>query len=630
AGGIGKTWLALHWAHLHRDRFPDGQLFADLRGFGPTGEPATPEAVLRNFLDALGADPARVPADLDGQAALYRSLVADRRMLVVLDNAADASQVTPLLPGSETCAVLVTSRDHLAGLITGHGAHHLPLDVLPVGEARALLTARLGVDRVETEAKAVDDLIKLSGGFPLALSVIAAQAQTRPRLSLAVLAAELRDLGLDAFDTGDPSASLPTVLSWSLRTLSDEHREVFALLGVAPGPDTALPAAITLTGLTPARTHRALQALEEASLLYRGEHGRYGMHELVRAYAAGTADDLPEPTRRAALTRVVDFYLRTAHRADRVLDPDRTPVELDPPAREVRAQPVDDLPTASAWLTAEHANVLAAQQVAADLGLHQAVWQLAWSLYTFHYRDGGHHHDNLRSWERALDSARRLPDPAPLIVTHRLLGISHAYLGHHDDATTHLDHAVTLAARHHDLTEQANAHRQLAWTWERRGDDRRALTHARHALDLYRALDQPVGEVRALNQVGWYAMRLGDYDTARDHCLAALTANERNHSAASEADIHHSLGWIDHRTGHHERSVEHYRRAEALFRTLGDSVGLADTLDHMAAPLLAAGHRDDAHAAWREALDLYQAQDRATDVQRIRERLDDLADDNAP
>ena len=617
AGGIGKTWLALHWAHARRDRFPDGQLFADLHGFGPTGDRVTPGAVLRNFLDALGVDARRRPADPDAQAALFRSLVAGRRMLLVLDNAADTHQVTPLLPGSETCTVLVTSRNHLPGLISGHGAHHLALDVLPTADARALLTARLGVDRVESEAKAVDDLIKLSGGFALALSVVAAHAHTRPRLPLAVLAAELRDLGLDALDTGDPKSSLPTVLSWSLRALPDGQPEVFALLGITPGADTDLFAASALTGLPVPDTRRALLALEDASLLHRDAQGRYGMHELIRAYAADTARNLPDSTRHAALTRVVDFYLHTAAAADRLLDPDRQPVELEPPSVPAR-QPAD-LPEAMAWLDAEHTNVLAAQQVAAAQGRHHVVWQLAWTLYTFHYRRG-HHHENLALWLEAL--AANLPDPPALV--HRHLGIAHAYLGHHDGATEHLHRALAVAERQGNLTEQANTHRQLAWTWERRGDDRQAMSHAHQALDLYRALDQPVGEVRALNQVGWYAVRLGDYDTARAHCLAALTANRRHHSTASEADIHHSLGWIEHHTDRHHQAIEHYDRALALFRDVGDTVGVAGTLDHLAEPHAALGHTDQARAAWQETLELYRDQGRTADVERVRKRLDDL------
>ncbi len=621
AGGIGKTWLALHWAHARRDRFPDGQLFVDLRGFSPAGEPASPAVVLRGFLDALGIEADRLPAAPDAQAALFRSLVTGRRMLLVLDNAADTAQITPLLPGSETCTVVVTSRNRLPGLISGHGAQHLPLDVLPDAEARALLTERLGTDRVDAEPAAVAELIGLCGGFPLALSVIAAYAHTLPRLPLAVLAAELRELGLDALDDGDPTASLPTVLSCSLRNLTAEQREVFALLGISPGPDTGLAAATSLTGLSPTRTRKALHALEDASLLNRDAHGRYAMHDLIRDYATTTAGhDLTDQTRQAALDRVVDFYLHTACAADRLLDPDRRRIPLDPPAHGVRSQPLADLPAALAWLDAEQANLSACQQVAASCGRYQVVWQLAWFRYTYCYRQG-HHNVNLTQWQAALDAVGHLPDPTARTLVHRLLGTAYELLRRHREAVGHLHQALASAEEQDDLTEQANAHRQLAWTWERQGDDRQALEHARSALGIYRTLGEPVGEVRALNQVGWYAARLNDYDTAREHCKAALDLNRRQYSPASEADILHSLGWIDHHAGRFREAVGHYRQALILFRTLGDTIGVAGTLEHLGQPYVASGEYDEAREVWQEALELYRQQGRDSAVERVREQL---------
>ncbi|HWO66287.1 MAG TPA: BTAD domain-containing putative transcriptional regulator, partial [Umezawaea sp.] len=218
AGGIGKTWLALAWAHQHAERFPDGQLFVDLHGFSPTQEPMAPAVAVRGFLDALGVDPDRIPTDLDAQAALYRSLVAKRRMLVVLDNAATTEQVIPLLPGSPTCTVLITGRTRLASLIDRHGAHHLQLDVLTRQEARVLLAARIGTDRVAAEPDIVNELAELCEGYPLALSITARNAATRPAIPLAEIATELRELGLEMLDHDtDPAASLPAVLSWSLR-----------------------------------------------------------------------------------------------------------------------------------------------------------------------------------------------------------------------------------------------------------------------------------------------------------------------------------------------------------------------------------------------------------------------------
>ncbi|MGC7103032.1 BTAD domain-containing putative transcriptional regulator [Amycolatopsis lurida] len=624
AGGIGKTWLALHWAHRNADRFPDGQLFVDLRGFSPDSQPLHPAAAVRGFLDALGVEPGRLPTDLDAQAALYRSLVVGRRMLIVLDNAATTDQLALLLPGTPTCTVLVTGRTKLASLIDRHGARHVQLDVLSREEARALLTERLGDGRVAAEPDVVDKLIELCGRYPLALSIMARHASIRPQVPLAEFAAELRDLGLDMLDNDDPAASLSAVLSWSLRGLTAELRQVFALLAIAPGPDIDLPAAASLTGLPEAQTRKALHALEDHSLLDRHTGGRYAMHDLVRTYAATTArDDLTEPVRRAALERVVDFYRHTAHAAARNLNPHRAPIRLDPPAPGTHPHPLPDLPVALAWLDTHHPHLLAAQHTATAHHRYHAVWHLAWTLTTFHGRRG-HRHDALAVWRAAADAAAHLPDPTTRTLAHRLLGYAYAGLGRHEHAIGHLHQALALAEHHHDSAHQAHTHSTLAWAWARQGDDRQALEHARHALDLFRVLDQPVWEADALNTVGWYAARLGDYDTARDHCQAALTLHRQHHDPDGEAETLDSLGYIDHHTGHHQQAIDHYRQALALCRALGNTTEAANTLNHLGHPYTALGHLAQARAVWREALELYREQGRDPDAQRVQQQLDNL------
>ncbi|RSM68958.1 hypothetical protein DL991_41020 [Amycolatopsis sp. WAC 01375] len=624
-GGIGKTWLALTWAYRHLDRFPDGQLFVDLHGFSPTGEPVQPAVAVRGFLDALGVDPDRIPTDLDAQATLYRSLVAGRRMLIVLDNAATSDQVAPLLPGSPSCTVLVTGRHRLASLIDRHGARHLPLDVLPPEEARGLLAARLGADRVAAEPEAVDELIGLCGGHPLALSITARTAGTRPGVALAEAAAELRDLGLEALDHDtDPAASLPTVLSWSLRHLTDTQRTVFALLGIAPGPDTTPPATAALTGLPGRLARRTLNALENASLLERRPDGRYAMHDLIRAYATDTAHTtLPEEMREAALTRVGDFHLHTAHTADRLLDPHRPLLSPEPPAPGVHPHPLPDTDAALAWLAAEHATLLATQRTAATLGHHHTVWHLAWNLNTFHQRRG-HRHDEVTTWQAALHAVDHLPDPATRSRAHRRLGRACSRLGLHEQATTRLEQALDMALRNHDPTEQALTHRALAFVWGRQGDDRQALEHARCALDLFRALDQPVREATALNAVGWLSARLGQFDTAREHCQAALALHRHHHDPDGEAATLDSLGYIAHHTGDHHQALDHYHHALTLRRDLGDAYRVADTLDDVGHPHAALGRHEQARTVWREALELYRDQGRDTDAERAQSQLDDL------
>ncbi|MGW4115260.1 ATP-binding protein [Actinosynnema sp. NPDC004786] len=625
AGGIGKTWLALAWAHRRLERFPDGQLFVDLRGFSPTGEPVEPAVAVRGFLDALGVEANRISTDLDAQAALYRSLVAGRRMLIVLDNAATSDQVAPLLPGSPSCTVLVTGRHRLASLIDRHGARHLPLGALTHEEARGLLAARLGADRVAAEPDAVDEVIRLCGGHPLALSITARTAEPHPDVALAETAAELRDLGLEALDHDtDPAASLPTVLSWSLRHLTDTQRTVFALLGIAPGPDTTPPATSALTSLPDRTARRTLNGLENASLLERRPGGRYAMHDLVRRYARNTAHTtLPEHVREAALTRMGDFHLHTAHTADRLLDPHRALVRPEPPAASVHPHPLPDTAAALAWLEAEHATLLATQRTAATLGHHHTVWHLAWNLTVFHLRRG-HLHAAVTTWRAALEASDYLPDSTTHSRAHRHLGRACSLLGLHEQATTHLEQALDLAVRHHDPTEQAHTHQVLAIAWERRGDDRQALEHAHHALDLIRALDQPVWEANALNQVGWYAARLGRFDTAREHCQAALTLHRHHHDPGGEAATLDSLGYIAHHTGDHHQALNHYHQALTLNRDLGHAYTVADNLDGVGHSHAALGRHEQARTVWREALQLYREQGRDADADHVEHQLDNL------
>ena len=290
-GGIGKTWLALRWAHQHASRFPDGQLFVDLNGFGPRGEPMSPATAIRGFLTAIGVG--AIPADPHAQAALWRTMTMGRRMLVVLDNAADTAQVTPLLPGSPTVTVLVTSRDHLTGLITGHGTHHLPVDVLSSADARTVLSYRLGAARLAAEPDAVGDLLARCGGYPLALTIVAGRATTAPNLRLAAIAAELGTAPLAALADDDPSASLPAVLSWSVATLTDEQARVFCLLGRVAEQDIGVDVAAGRTGLAAGQAHQVLRRLTQVSLLRQVSAGRYGMHDLIRHYAGRLTP--PEP-----------------------------------------------------------------------------------------------------------------------------------------------------------------------------------------------------------------------------------------------------------------------------------------------------------------------------------------------
>ncbi|MBB4911528.1 AfsR/SARP family transcriptional regulator [Actinophytocola algeriensis] len=623
-GGVGKTSLALQWAHRHAGRFPDGHLFVDLRGFTSAGEPMPAEEAVRGFLDALGVEDARVPVDPHARSALFRTLVAGRRMLLVLDNAVGTDQVVPLLPGTGQCAVVVTSRNRLPGLITRQAAHHLPLDVLDDTEARALLADRLGTARVDAEQTAVDHLIAWCGGIPLALTIVTTQAHTRPHLSLTALAGELRDEAtrIDLLDSEDPSASLPTVLSWSLRTLTAQQRDAFALLSIAPGPDIGAAAAANLLGTSQTSTTRILRALEEASLLRGHGVGRWRMHDLVRAYAMTL--DLDDEVGKGALRRVLDFYTHTAHTGEQLLAPHRAPHRLDSPVPVVRLPPPADATRALAWFDTERVNLIAAQHTAVIHHWHSAVGNLAWSLHTYLGRRG-HIHDAITVWQAAADALAQLPDPATVTRAHRNLGYAHAELGRHENAIDHMHQALALAEYHRDRIQEAHIHHALGWVWGRQRDNRQAFDHARRALNLYRDLDQPVPEAEALNAMGWYAARLGQHDTARDHCQAALVLHRHHRNLNGEANTLDSLGYIDHHNGHHDQALDHYRHALALHRALGNTYQVAHTLDRLGRALAALCHHEQARTAWLEALALYREQRREPGTARIQRHLDNLA-----
>ena len=633
AGGIGKTALALHWAHQNLHRFPDGQLFVDLQGFSPAEAPMPPAVAVRGFLDALGVPAHRIPPELQAQAARYRSLVTGKRMLIVLDNAADATQVMPLLPGSPTCTVLVTSRRHLTSLITRHSAHHLRLDTLTDAEAHELLATRLGTQRMGAEPDAVAQLLACCGGFPLALAIVAGRIHTTPDQSLATLGADLRDetTRLGVLDDDDPAASLPAALSWSLHALSDEQIRVFGLVGIAPGPDTTLPAVASLVGLASAQTEQALRGLQQASLLDHSTTGRYAMHDLIRSYARDTAHQrVPVETRQAALLRVVDFYLHTAHTAERLINPHRPAIHLDPPTPGCHPEPLPNGQSAWDWFDAEHPCLLAALHTATTHRWHQTAWNLVWTLGTFHNRRG-HRHDRLAVWQAALDAVDHLPDPAAHTLTHQRLGTAYADLGQHEQAIEHLQHALALAERNDDSAGQAHAHHALAWAWELRDDDQQALHHVTHARNLFHALHQPVWEARVLNTMGWYAARLGDFDTARDHCEAALTLFRRHDDPDGEAATLDSMAYIDHHTGHHDRAISHYQQALTQFRSDGDNSNTPGVLDRLGHSHAALGQQEQARAVWQEASELYRRQGHDDKAAGIQQQLDDLdKTDKAP
>lgn len=619
-GGIGKTWLALRWAHQHLDRFPDGQLYLNLRGFDPTGRPMATATAVRAFLGALGVDSFAVPADEEAQGGLYRSLVANRRILVVLDNARDADQVIPLLPGSATCTVLVTSRHRLTGLIAGHGAHIMDLDVLSAEESRNLVSRRLGSKRLADEPIAAAELLDGCAGLPLALGIVAARAASHPDFPLASLAEELHDHAgrLDILDGGELATNVRAVLSWSLHATDDETATVFTLLGLVPGPDISTAAVASLTALPTTRIRTVLRRLADASLVQQHLPGRYRLHDLVRRYAAEQAAHSDTAGLHVgALQRLVDFYVHTAFSAEQLLQSLLPSIQLGRAAGGCRPDALADKAGALAWFTAEYPNLLASQRAAADQGWAVSVWQLAWVTTTFLYRQG-RFTEALTAWRGGEAAAGQLDDPTIRNGTHQMLGAIFSELGRHDEAFHHLN----MAERFGDLASHAYTHHALGWLWSLRGDNRRALHYAERSLRRYQSLGIPAGEARELTVIAWYWAQLAEYENSRAYCATAMALARRHRYVEDEALVLGIRGYDEYHNGQYQSAVDYLQQSAALLREVGNTYYEATVLDYLGCARRAAGETSSARQAWQLACVLYQAQHRLTEAERVQERLD--------
>jgi tetratricopeptide (TPR) repeat protein len=622
--GVGKTALAVHWAHRVADRFPDGQLYVNLRGFAPGTHVMSPAEAVRGVLDALDVPAEEIPRDLDAQAALYRSALAGRRMLIVLDNARDSAQVRPLLPGAPTCVVLVTSRSRLSGLVAAVGAHPITLDLLTEGEAHQLLTRRLGTNRVDAEPDAVAEIVTTAARLPLALAIVAARAATEPHLPLHALASGLRDGSgsrrLDTLSTDDPATDVRAVLSWSYQALTPPAARLFRLLGLHPGPDLALPAAASLAALALPEARGRLGELTRANLLIEHVPGRYTFHDLLRAYATEQAHSIdPDQQRKDATRRLLDHYLHTAYTADRLLNPARDPITLTPPRAGVIPEHSTDRQQALNWFTVEYPGLLAAVDHAAATGFDTHVWQLAWTLNNFLDRRG-HWHHLATAGQAAVAAARRLADPTAQARAHFNLAGAYSHVDRLEDADTQIRHALDLHTQAGDLIGQAHTHARLGRMWERRGRYVEALHHAQRALDLYRAAGHRQGQAMAFNSVGWSYSLLGDHQQALTSCQQALTLFEELDNPEGRAATWDSLGYAYHHLGDHAQAIACYQHALDLFRDLGDRYEEASTLTHLGDTQHATGDRQAARGAWQQALTIFDQLDHP-DAQTVRAKL---------
>jgi tetratricopeptide (TPR) repeat protein len=617
---LGKSALAVQFAHQVADEFPDGQLYADLRGSGTAGPPASPQEVIRGFLDAFSVDPARIPADPRSQAALYRSVLASKKVMLVLDDAGDEDQVRPLLPGGGGCLVMITSRLRLTGLAATHGATMLTLEVLTEEEARELLARRLGAGRLAAEPEVIGELAGLCARLPLALSIAAARAASHPQLSLTSLAADLRDESgrLDALDTG--TGSVRSAFSCSYRALSDPAARMFRLLGIHPGPDITIPAAASLAAVTVGQARDVLAELDREHLTSEHAPGRFACHDLLRAYAAGQAhseDGGAEP--EAAIHRILDHYLFTARAAAALLHPGREPPFQVCPVPGVVLEHLTSHQQARAWLEAEYQVLLAAVALAAGQGFDRHAWQLPWCLVTFLYRRG--------QWEQwattqhvALAAAQRLGDLEGQARAHLDLGYIGVVSGSHLRVRTHLRQALKMFGQLHDQEGQARAHNALAGLLEGQHRYRDALRHAQLSLDLYLTTGNRAAHANALTEVAWLRARSGGQQHAISDGARALDLHRALGNRHGEANSWETLGYAHHRSGHYDAALRHYQEALAIRRELGDRQHEAGNLAFLGDTQHALGHQAAARKVWQQALAILDDL-RHPDAEQIRAKL---------
>ncbi|MER7894420.1 BTAD domain-containing putative transcriptional regulator [Micromonospora sp. NPDC094482] len=601
--GVGKTALALHWAHRVADRFPDGHLYVNLRGYDEAGVVSPPDA-LSGFLEALGVPHARIPSGMEARTGLYRSLLASRRMLLVLDNARDSAQVRALLPGAGGCMVVVTSRDRLDGLIAAECATPLTLGVLTAEESMSLLARRLGASRLASEPTAVADIIEAAGQLPLALSIVAARVATHPTFPLGAIAAELHsaEARLDALADGDARR----VFSWSYLALGQDAARLFTLLGLHPGPDLTAAAAAALTGASTAAVTARLRELTRLHLLAEHMPGRYAFHDLLRAYAAELAESSERVDERvAARHRLYDHYLHAAYPAALLLQPQWPPIEPVPPLPVPDRRPATDHDGALAWFTAEHRVLIRVVRQAAENGFEVHAWQIAWALNTF-VAPRGLWQDQLAIQRVALAAAEKIDDLAGQAAANRLLSRALTRLGDHAAAEYRLKRALELHERLGDPTGQAQTLHNYCELCYLDGRLDEALAHGREALRLYRLTGNRSGEARTLNAIGWLLATTGDYVHAIESCTEALAHQRRSGDRNGQAATLDSLGFAYDRLGQRDRAADCYEQAIQLFRASADRYHEAETLIRLGDTREEMGDKTAAAAAWRRAVRIYE------------------------
>ena len=554
--------------------------------------------------------------------------MADRRALLIADNARTAAQVRPLLPGSTGSLLIVTSRVQLIDLVVHDGVRPLLLDLLSVEESRELLARRLGRSRIAAEREAADQIIDRCARLPLALAIVAARGVTCSGFSLRALAQELGEAErrLDAFTITEGELDLRSVFSWSYQALEPDTQETFRSLAIHPGPEIGVPAAASLMGRTTSEVRSWLSNLSHAHLVTEQRPGRFALHDLVRAYAKELAVAIDtKDSVQAKRRRLIDHYLLTAHEANRFIAPLKGVQVTVIPHTGVACESIGDEQQGLAWFAREYEVLLRIVQLAASSGHDAATTDLVWLFGAFLRRRGlwASWHEIL---ENAIRAAERLGDPNRLAQAYRGQAQLHLQRGSYGDARRPLELALELLEQVGDRAAQARVHENLAVVLGRLGDPSSARRQAAQALRLHRSANDRIGEGNALNVLGWYHAQATNYRTALRLCTQALDLLTQLGDRVGQAATWDTLGFIHHGLGEFEHAVSSYQRSIDLNRALGDRHSLASALTHLGDSHASAGRTGAARAAWlaaRETLDDLTH----PDVEDVCQRLDEPGQD---
>jgi tetratricopeptide (TPR) repeat protein len=570
--GVGKTALAMRWAYQVSGRFPDGQLYVNLRGYDPH-DPVSSADALAAFLRTLGVPGPEVPDEVEERARLYRSRLAGRRVLVMLDNARDSEQVRPLLPSDPGCVAVVTSRDTLAGLVATDGARRLDLDVLPLADAVSLLRSLIG-PRADGDPESAAKLAGLCARLPLALRIAAELAAARPAVSLAELADELAADRLDKLDAGEDRADVRAVISWSVRQLSDDAARAFTLIGLHPGADLDVLAAAALTGTSTRQARKVLSRLHRASLLQAVAAGRYGMHDLLRAYALEQAAISDGGSWQQALTWLFDYYLSAAGAAMDVLFPAEAHRRPRMAAAAVALPDVPNEADARAWLDTERANLVAVVVHAARHTWPQHAAGLAGTLFrylmTSSYLTEAH-----TIYGHALRAARRSGDLAAEAEALNGLGSITGFKGQFRDAADHYQAALECYRRHGDRSGEARVLHNLGATEHELHNHKSAVNYYRQASAAYEDTGDVLGAARTLVNLGAAEIELGRYEQAAEHLQRGLPVLREAEDHAGEAVALEGIGELSLRRGQLRQAADFFERALSTLRRVGYLDGVA-------------------------------------------------------